>query len=332
MNSYEKSKVSVLFPLLSQYLSFLFIPLQARRIMRGQQASTRLRTYTFWGQGSSSSSAFTLAELLTVIAVVALLMAILLPSLQRARHQAKAVVCQSNLRQWGLIFPMYLEDNDGRFFPFYESVWCEWMQPYYYGSEDLLFCPMATKLNRKRPVGHPWADDDFVCSWIGGKFSAWGILPIPDIPFWPQRHHYGSYGLNTSVCDLEEYRPWDGKPTQQYERRFWGTCFVKGTDNVPVLMDCSDAVAHPESNDPPPKYDDQPMREDELSSMHDVCINRHDGFVNALFMDWSVRKVGLKELWTLKWEPEFNTAGPWTRAGGVRPQDWPKWMRRFKDY
>jgi hypothetical protein len=51
-----------------------------------------------------------------------------------------------------------------------------------------------------------------------------------------------------------------------------------------------------------------------------------------VFLDWSVRKVGLKELWTLKWDREFDTAGPWTKAGGVRPGDWPEWMRRFKDY
>ena len=62
------------------------------------------------------------------------------------------------------------------------------------------------------------------------------------------------------------------------------------------------------------------------------CINRHEGGVNALFMDWSVRKVGLKELWTLKWHREFDTTNPWTRAGGVQPDDWPEWMRGFKDY
>ena len=49
-------------------------------------------------------------------------------------------------------------------------------------------------------------------------------------------------------------------------------------------------------------------------------------------MDWSVRKVGVKELWTLKWDKDFDTAGPWTKAGGVKPEDWPQWMRRFKDY
>jgi len=62
------------------------------------------------------------------------------------------------------------------------------------------------------------------------------------------------------------------------------------------------------------------------------CINRHGGYVNSLFLDWSVRKVGLKELWTLKWSGDFDTAGRWTKAGGVKPEDWPRWMRKFRDY
>ncbi|MEN6575224.1 MAG: hypothetical protein ABFD90_02685 [Phycisphaerales bacterium] len=62
------------------------------------------------------------------------------------------------------------------------------------------------------------------------------------------------------------------------------------------------------------------------------CINRHNGYVNGLFLDWSVRPVGLKELWTLKWSADFDRAGKWTRAGGVQPEDWPEWMRNLKDY
>ena len=57
---------------------------------------------------------FTLIELLVVISIVVLLMAILLPSLQRARNQARAVVCQANLKQWGTILALYTEDNQGR--------------------------------------------------------------------------------------------------------------------------------------------------------------------------------------------------------------------------
>jgi prepilin-type processing-associated H-X9-DG protein len=61
-------------------------------------------------------------------------------------------------------------------------------------------------------------------------------------------------------------------------------------------------------------------------------MNRHDGGINVAFMDGSVRKVGLKELWTLKWHYDYNTANCWTLAGGVKPEDWPDWMRKFKEY
>jgi prepilin-type processing-associated H-X9-DG protein len=77
-------------------------------------------------------------------------------------------------------------------------------------------------------------------------------------------------------------------------------------------------------------YDSQPPppRDDTRS----FFINRHNAYINSLFLDWSVRPVGIKELWTLKWYQEFNTAGRWTKAGGVTPDRWPAWMRGFKDY
>jgi len=66
--------------------------------------------------------------------------------------------------------------------------------------------------------------------------------------------------------------------------------------------------------------------------MKGFCINRHDAAINGMFQDWSVCRIGLKELWTLKWNPSFDIAGPWTRAGGVQMEDWPGWMRSFQEY
>jgi hypothetical protein len=65
--------------------------------------------------------------------------------------------------------------------------------------------------------------------------------------------------------------------------------------------------------------------------MH-FAIDRHDAFVNHAFLDWSIRKVGIKELWTLKWHRQYNTSGAWTQAGGVQPDNWPEWMKKFKEY
>jgi len=57
---------------------------------------------------------FTLIELLVVVAIIAMLIAILLPSLSRAREQARFTACMSNMRQLGLGFLYYGEDNNGR--------------------------------------------------------------------------------------------------------------------------------------------------------------------------------------------------------------------------
>ena len=61
--------------------------------------------------GRAASSAFTLLELLVVMAVVALMIAMLLPAVKRARDTAHAIACQSNLRQIGIGLTTYIDDN-----------------------------------------------------------------------------------------------------------------------------------------------------------------------------------------------------------------------------
>ncbi len=269
---------------------------------------------------NGGEKAFTLIELLVVISVIVLLMALLLPALQKARRQAKTTFCQVNLHQWGIAFNAYSNDYNGQLpyhFPMGTSdhVWPYALASYYSDSNDALLCPEATtawlRPDNRYPTSGP------IQRILGSTAAAWEYRY--EFGKKPTVHFIGSYGINfvVGMWHLDEDRHWRRAPR----------------NTVPVLLDCVFMDA-----DPWP-FSDPPQFEDDITGPHDMkyfCINRHDGGINSLFWDWSARKVGLKELWTLRWDPHYPASMlnhcPWTVAGGVQPQDWPEWMRGFKEY
>src|SRR5689334_19896825 len=66
-------------------------------------------------------AAFTLIELLVVIAIIAILASLLLPSLAAAKSKARRIECINNLRQVGISFRLWANDNEGKF-PWQVSV------------------------------------------------------------------------------------------------------------------------------------------------------------------------------------------------------------------
>jgi prepilin-type N-terminal cleavage/methylation domain-containing protein len=273
---------------------------------------------------------FTLIELLVVIAIITLLMALLIPALSLARKQAKAIVCQARLKQWGTILALYAQDNEGRFSGATgaEALLCgtmrnltikevnaPWDSYYHFRTKNIACCPMATKYYPAEP--NDAGSAQLVIGTLDLTNPAWVI-------YMPGSRFVGSYGMNKFLFG----------PRFQDPPTFASSRWLPGVDifslankaNIPIILDSSAPSGGPSSaSEPPP-------RDLYCSPRWPFCVSRHEGFVNGVFLDWSVRRIALKELWKLKWSRDFDTNGPWTQAGGVQPDQWPVWMRGMKDY
>ncbi len=273
------------------------------------------------GRTTRVTPGFTLIELLVVIGVITLLLAILMPAINRSKRQANAVRCQAHLRQWAVILAAYAEDNNGSLFSGSQDTGYWWIVELDERYKDwvnmqLWFCPTATRPlynERGQLNGRP------------NTFSAWGIFKGDGLG---PNGIAGSYAINAYVLNttVTKVTPFEGG---RDARNNWRNINVKGSNQIPLFLDALRFDLWPLDTDVPPMFEDMPWSSNHMDR---CCINRHDGYVNAAFLDFTVRRVGLKELWTLKWHRKFDTCGLWTKRGGVTRTDWPDWMQKFEDY
>ncbi|HCE45925.1 MAG TPA: hypothetical protein DET40_20460 [Lentisphaeria bacterium] len=100
---------------------------------------------------TKAKNSFTLIELLVVIAIIAILAALLLPTLRNAKFMAKSILCISNLKQMGTAFDLYLSDNSYRLprardiVGGYQTQYRERVIDEYLNKPEMSMCPNATQ-------------------------------------------------------------------------------------------------------------------------------------------------------------------------------------------